>query len=1178
MRKRIDQLLNGKYEYKEKPPVISAQSIDQTGSPLSPIMGNFTIFSADDQKIRGFLYSSNPRVTFEPAQFYGNEVRISYQADMTGLSQGEEALGEFTACTDAGEYAVPYRFTVRTQPEGSREQEKGISLEELADLAMSDILKARSVFVSASFAANLKKVNSAAYLLWENLRDTKLPDNGLEEFLIACSKKESIEISTSETEISLEAPASTERRSLEIIASTWGYLEMRISSDSRFLRMERKSVTTDEFVGNKYTLYYIVDTNFLHAGMNYGRIRISTCYQMIYIDVSVARTTVRDSASATRVQRLMRKKMLELYMDLRLKKIEMQSWIDRSMNVITGYRRAGGEDVFADLLQAQLYYADGKTARGRKIISEIERQTHRLETAEQYAFFLYISTFFEQDASYVDQVEGRIEQLFLQRRDSWIIQWILLYLNERYLKNDNARLEAILMQIQYGCCSPIMYLEACQIIANNPYLLRDLDSVSCRLMLFAARWGMIGEELAFHIANLTIQAPVWSGKLFRVLTACYELTGSREVLSAVCACLIAGDKKDNRYFRWYAAGVKEDVRITGLYEYYMEAMEQVSIEKMPQIIRMYFSYNNTLGYHKKAAIYRSISDNALTVPQVYRSNRTNIEHFVISSLSMGRIDENLAVLYERFLTRRALTRSGAEQLARLLFAYEITCKNPNMVSVMVIHRNIRTPQEIILRNGKARCYIYSDDACVLLVDKNGRRYAASSLMKVSRYLDSQLLLDWCREMVPQHPSLELYTVCSKTPVTDETLSCYMRAQADDELRSEYRQQIREWLLAWYADHPGREETYAFLHDVDADAFVKAGKGRFVSLLTREGMYEQAFSVLEKYGMEGVDSSVLVRICSQSVLIREFDEYPVLTSFCMHCYRSGKYDDNILTYLLMYYDGPIEEMKRLWNTGHQNGMDTMILEEKILSLMIFTGVGSAGTEQIFASYQSMLGRRKLCQAYLNLKSYEYFVKNLPVSDVIFTHLEQMYINGEEMEDVAKLALLQYYAGRSELTDRQTDAASAMISEYNARGMRFAFFKNFPEDLIRICQLEDKVFLEYVADPQHTVRLYYRMKGDKEYTSEPMRNCFEGIFVREFILFEEDAAECYTEEFDNGVLVNRSAVRTLSASRSEEDAFSRYGQLCRMTQLAREGKTQELEQMLFNYEITDYLTGELFAITG
>ena len=110
MRKKIDQLLNGKFEYQEKPPVISAQRIDQTGSSLSPIMGSFTISSADERKIRGFAYSSNPRVSFEPAQFYARETKISYQADLTGMEEGQEAAGAFTLCTDAGEFSVPYSF------------------------------------------------------------------------------------------------------------------------------------------------------------------------------------------------------------------------------------------------------------------------------------------------------------------------------------------------------------------------------------------------------------------------------------------------------------------------------------------------------------------------------------------------------------------------------------------------------------------------------------------------------------------------------------------------------------------------------------------------------------------------------------------------------------------------------------------------------------------------------------------------------------------------------------------------------------------------------------------------------------------------------------------------------------------------------------------------------------
>ena len=88
-------------------------------------------------------------------------------------------------------------------------------------------------------------------------------------------------------------------------------------------------MTTDEFVGNQYSLEYIIDTNFLHAGKNYGRIRISTCYQTLYLEVlAVKKGGSREDGRERRVQKMMQKKLESLYMDFRLKRIQMQS-LDR---------------------------------------------------------------------------------------------------------------------------------------------------------------------------------------------------------------------------------------------------------------------------------------------------------------------------------------------------------------------------------------------------------------------------------------------------------------------------------------------------------------------------------------------------------------------------------------------------------------------------------------------------------------------------------------------------------------------------------------------------------------------------------------------------------------------------------------------------------------------------------
>ena len=96
----------------------------------------------------------------------------------------------------------------------------------------------------------------------------------------------------------------------------------------------------------------------------------------------------------------------------------------------------------------------------------------------------------------MDQVEARIEQMFLQNRRSWILQWILLYLQERLMKDDGQKLEAIGEQVRYGCSSPVMYLEAFLILKKDPFLLRKLDTFECRVLRFAARQKLLTPELA----------------------------------------------------------------------------------------------------------------------------------------------------------------------------------------------------------------------------------------------------------------------------------------------------------------------------------------------------------------------------------------------------------------------------------------------------------------------------------------------------------------------------------------------------------------------------------------------------------------------------------------------------------------------------------------------------------
>ena len=127
-------------------------------------------------------------------------------------------------------------------------------------------------------------------------------------------------------------------------------------------------------------------------------------------------------------------------------------------------------------------------------------------------------------------------------------------------------------------------------------------------------------------------------------------------------------------------------------------------------------------------------------------------------------------------------------------------------------------------------------------------------------------------------------------------------------------------------------------------------------------------------------------------------------------------------------------------------------------------------------------------------------------------------------------------------------------------------------------EDRVFCEAVADPKSKVVLFTRTRYENEPFQETvMTDVFEGIRVREFVLFEGEQLECYTEEIrENGEKLV-SAHRFLKAEKiPEELRTSRYGRLTQMSKLLEEGDEKRFQEELKEYRQLDSLTKEIFTL--
>ncbi len=1176
MRRRLEQLLNEKFEYESPRLVCDPSVVDEEADQGAVLRGKILVEHPEGKRVKGFVYSSNPRLIPETGDFYSPKTELRYRIDLTGLQPGQSLDGSLTICSDLGEEAIPFHFRIK---EGQKE-ERVMDVDALADLARTDFAAASETYASKAFGDSLKNKNYETITVWTALSGQDDPKRGLEQFLIAEGKKEMIELSLSKETQRILNPAGTVQEEVTLTKSTWGFMEIEITSDSRFIRVEKKQVTTEDFVGSQYPIRYIIDSNFLHAGRNLGRITVHTCYQTLAFELCVEVKGNLDHR-AHRVRNVMIRKALRLYLDYRLGRIELQQWTERTHRVIESYHRAGGDRLLAKLLDVFVLQAEGKRASAERELNQIEREPKIMDDPNSQAVWLYLSIFFTRDQDYRMKVREQMRNLYLENRSSWLIRWMTLYFLEDEMGGDAGRLDLIIKHIEEYNASPVLLLEGVQIAKANPFLLHEWSRGVRMIVNWAVKEQVMDERLVLHSMNLIRRAGGFDPVTFRMLERCYKDTGLDDVLQVRVQMAITGEKNEEKYFPLYQTGVARDLKITGLYEYYMQTMSEVRIEQMPQVIRRYFVMNESMDWRKKARIYRNLSDSEDSIPQIFSAMRSQVEKFITDQIRMGHINPDLSVLISRHISRRLITPQLAKKLIRLLFTFEVDCLSPSMKKVIV--SDVRQSREHVvdIADHAAQVRIYSEQSRILLEDEHGRRYTSTSLYMAQHLLDDTNLMNICSQAVSDDPHLVMFFTLNprmQQPITRRTLKYYLEASRMAAFSDSYRMQLQSWILDYYYSNPGEETLPGFLREMDTETYIKIDRMKLLSLLTQEGRYEKAWEIIEKYGVRDVDLNRLMRILSQTVIAREYEEDRTLLGFCEYLFSAGKVEEHILIYLLMYYEGPVQRMKNLWRVGREYELETINLEKKILSLIIFMREGSEDSEQIYLSYRRSLGSRRLCQAYIILRCYEYLVKGKPVGELVFDDCLMDYEKGGNLPDVCSLALLQYLSKLPEYTDQQKKAAVSLLRKYSERGIRFAFFMRFPVDMRISLGCEDRVFCEAVANPKSEVKLFYRTRHENEpFMETTMRDVFEGIRVREFVLFEGEQLECYTEETkENGEKIV-SAHRFIKAGKvPAELRESRYGRLTRMSEYLEKGDEEHFEEEMREYRQLDSLTKEIFTL--
>ena len=189
--------------------------------------------------------------------------------------------------------------------------------------------------------------------------------------------------------------------------------------------------------------------------------------------------------------------------------------------------------------------------------------------------------------------------------------------------------------------------------------------------------------------------------------------------------------------------------------------------------------------------------------------------------------------------------------------------------------------------------------------------------------------------------------------------------------------------------------------MDYRQYALVDRTTLLEVLISRRLFRQAMGLVEEFGYEGLELTSLLKLTSRMILKSNMAEDEELLALASEVYRNGKYDEVILYYLMKYRFGPMDELLSIWKSARGFEMETYDLEERILSLLIFTSDYRKEGEAVLESYVSQSGKERIIGAYLTQVAYGVFVKEYTMSAFVRGRLEYAYLNKWPVNRICRL---------------------------------------------------------------------------------------------------------------------------------------------------------------------------------
>ena len=1193
MEKKIENFAEEKFSFELPKILVEPSSLDISVRTDADAVGSFKVRFKDEakysnRKIRGYITCNDYRFKFDLVTFSDYEVEIKYEFDGTGLSLEKEYNGNIRLITDCGEFNLPYHVSVK-------EAELLVGNDEIKNIyqftafAKNSPELAVDLFYEDEFEKIILKDMEEESLIRKGLLINRDKKRALEEFLCYTKCKQPVKVIVDKKAYNYHISGVPIQDRIIIRKNGWGYVKADIITEGKFIKVYKNEITDDLFDDGIFGLEVVINPEYVRSEKAYGKVIIRTLEEEICIEFNLINTSVSpDKFSGNKKRFEYINKLILSYFSYRMGAETVRNVTTAMLTVLYGVGLSGKDEEIVDYVNIYLNLINKNEKQAKEELRRINGNTSKPIFRLIHLYFMYQLVSDEEKEDYRREVERLINVKGYKAG-----LYFLIHMDGRYKLNLQRRLEFIAGLYNNGFHSPFLLMEAWSIYKSQPDYFSRLDAFSIQVVNWAIKHGFfVGNIVTEKFVLLANGLRDYNTLVLRLLKEVYKNWGVEEVAQAICAQLIRKNDTDEDDHEWFRIGVKRGIKLTGIYERYMRTMKNNTTEKIELSVFSYFLYDNTLSAGKKALLYSYLINHRteLDLQEIYKKYKEQIRDFAAEQLKKGEISDALATIYRLIFKDSTFLKENYSYLPSVIFKKKFVCKNKSMHSLVISTRGLKECHSFKINNGIAFADVSGEYSMALVADKEGNLYPAGEFCTSERLINYHDYLEGCYEVGDRSLLLLLTVVAENDRYHRE--SRYLSEICEEltkmnEITCEYKCFLRGKLLTNYFEADEGEKLEAVLKRYNFSKASLCQTEQAAEMAIIRNMYPLSLYALRLLSYDKINLGKLAKVISSYLYDedenRKAENYNLIVSAAYRLMLDKKADDEIIVFLRDNYEGGVTDLDFIYKELKERDLLTVDFASRLIQQMLFSEEMAVEYDNIFEYYEQF-GEGVLSKALLAYVSYRWLVKDLRLGKYFEKRIyEEAYKTKNTLFIIAYLKIL---GERKYLTDEEKDYASVWIEKLVEDGITLPFFKEFKNKCRLPSEIENLNFVVCYADNEDEVAINYRIYSSEEtsgrgYKVEWMKNVYQGIFVKEFLIFADETVQYYIslkKKGDDEVKIISSDKLVIMQDVLFEDdlGLSLFSQINMMYACRDLSDEKTLKEYMRNYVVQSEIIDNIFSL--